>query len=160
MLPFLILLSVYLVSVLVFKWRHHSNLLFAGRLAMSTMLVFTATGHFLYPEGMAMMLPPVVPFKKELVLLTGILELAAAVGLLTEKYVVPTSRLLILFFILVLPANLYAAWRGVNYQEANFTGPGPAYLWFRIPLQLLFIGWVYYFGMAKRRKKPKLQNPV
>ena len=124
---------------------------------MSIMLVFTATGHFLYPEGMAMMLPPAVPFKKELVLFTGILELAAALGLLTGKYVVPTSRLLILFFILVLPANLYAAWQKVNYQTADFTGPGLAYLWFRVPLQLLFIGWVYYFGLAKRRKKPEPQ---
>ena len=32
-----------------------------------------------------------------------------------------------------------------NYKEANYTGPGPEHLWFRIPLQLFFIGWLYFF---------------
>ncbi len=160
MLPLLILLSLYLVSLLIGKWRDRPDALFAGLLAMSGMLLFTATGHFLYPEGMAMMLPPVIPFRKELVLLTGVLEVAAAVGLLVEKYTVRTAWGLIIFFVLVLPANLYAAWQRVNYQEADFTGPGLAYLWFRIPLQLLFIGWVYYFGIAKKRKNREQHHTI
>ncbi len=161
MLPLLILLSLYLVTLLVGKWRGRPNPLFAGLLAMSGMLLFTATGHFRYPEGMAMMLPPVIPFRNQLVLLTGLLEVAAAVALLVERYTVGTAWGLIVFFILVLPANLYAASQRVNYQEADFTGPGPAYLWFRVPLQVLLIGWVYYFGIAKKRKngQPPLTLP-
>ncbi len=160
MLPLLILLSLYLVSLLIGKWRDRPYALFAGLLAMSGMLLFTAMGHFLYPEGMSMMLPPVIPFRKELVLLTGLLEVAAAVALLVERYTVRVAWGLIVFFVLVLPANLYAAWQRVNYQEADFTGPGPAYLWFRVPLQVLFIGWVYYFGIAKKRKNPEEQRTI
>jgi uncharacterized membrane protein len=107
-----------------------------------------------------MMLPPVIPFRKELVLLIGILEVAAAVGLLVEKHTVRTAWGLIVFFVLVLPANLYAAWHRVDYREADFTGPGPAYLWFRIPLQMLFIGWVYYFGIAQKRKNRVEQHTI
>ena len=43
----------------------------------------------------------------------------------------------------VLPANLSAAARKVNYQTGTLDGPGRAYLWFRVPMQLLLIFWTY-----------------
>jgi uncharacterized membrane protein len=152
MLPLFILLSIYLVSILTGKWRGRPDTYFSGRLAMSGMLLFTTIGHFRYTAGMAMMLPALVPFRRELILFTGVFEIVAAIGLLSEKYVLRASWLLIVFLIMVLPANLYASWHHISYQRADFTGPGLKYLWFRIPLQLLFIGWVYYFGIAKKRK--------
>ncbi len=53
----------------------------SGSIAMSAMLLFTSMGHFLYAKGMSMMLPEFLPFKIELVYFTGILEIAAAIGL-------------------------------------------------------------------------------
>jgi uncharacterized membrane protein len=50
---------------------------------------------------------------------------------------------LILFFILVLPGNIKAAIHHIDYQKGTFDGYGPNYLWFRVPLQILFIGWTY-----------------
>jgi uncharacterized membrane protein len=47
----------------------------------------------------------------------------------------------------VLPANIYSA-----VKEVGLGGHGAAYLWFRIPLQLLFIGWAAHFTGALRRK--------
>ncbi|MEN6455397.1 MAG: hypothetical protein ABFD10_14165 [Prolixibacteraceae bacterium] len=110
---------------------------------MSAMLLFTAIGHFVFTTGMAMMLPDFVPYKTETVYLTGIIEIAAAIGLLIPRFRVITAWLLITFFLLVLPANIYAAVNRVNYQRAAIEGPGPAYLWFRVPLQLFFIIWTY-----------------
>ncbi|MGH2645000.1 MAG: hypothetical protein ACRDE2_13690, partial [Chitinophagaceae bacterium] len=54
-----------------------------------------------------------------------------------------TGWLLILFFILILPANISAATRHIDYQKPIAEGNGLAYLWFRIPLQILFIVWTY-----------------
>ncbi len=41
----------------------------------------------------------------------------------------------------------FAAARHIDYEKANFNGSGLNYLWFRVPLQILFIGWVWYFGI-------------
>jgi hypothetical protein len=46
-----------------------------------------------------------------------------------------------------LSANINAAIHKVDYEKATYEGPGISYLWFRIPLQLLFIAWVAYFGL-------------
>ncbi|MEP3388328.1 MAG: hypothetical protein ABJO02_09090 [Reichenbachiella sp.] len=123
----------------------HGNFTFAlsGRIAMSAMLLFTAIGHFVFTKGMAMMLPDFVPFRIELVYLTGILEIAAAIGLFIPKFRVVTAWLLVVFFILMLPANIYASIKHIDYQKGTFDGPGLTYLWFRIPLQILFIVWTY-----------------
>ena len=114
---------------------------------MSCMLLFTASGHFLFVEGMSMMLPDFVPFKKEVILITGFLEIGFAIGLLLNKTRWITSLLLIAFFISIMPSNIYAALKHLNIEKATFDGPGPEYLWLRIPLQLLFISWIYYFGI-------------
>jgi len=37
--------------------------------------------------------------------------------------------LLIAFFILLVPANIYAAVKRVDFQKANFEGAGLKYLW-------------------------------
>jgi uncharacterized membrane protein len=110
---------------------------------MSVMLVFTAIAHFAFTKGMAMILPDFIPYKTAIVYLTGIIELAAAIGLFIPRFRVMTAWLLIVFFILILPANIYAAINHINYQTGNPGGPGLTYLWFRIPLQILFIVWTY-----------------
>jgi hypothetical protein len=37
--------------------------------------------------------------------------------------------------------------RRVNYETGELDGPGLAYLWFRVPLQVFFVGWVGYFAL-------------
>lgn len=144
MKPLIVLLSAWTLTLIIYKFVHGTWLYArSGRIAMSVMLIFTALGHFLYPEGMAMMLPDFVPFKQAIIASTGILEIAAAVGILVPRWRWTTAWLLIGFFILILPANIYAAAHNIDYQTGSFEGPGLAYLWFRIPLQILFIVWTY-----------------
>src|SRR5690606_28528746 len=116
----------------------------SARIAMAAMLVTTAIAHVVFAEGMSMMLPDVIPYKTGLVYITGALEAMAAVGLLIPTYKRVTGWLLIVFFVLLLPANIYAAMNHVNLETAAFDGDGPSYLWYRIPLQVFFIAWVYF----------------
>lgn len=144
MKPLIVLLSVFAVSLLTTKIvRGNFELALSGRIAMSAMLAFTAIGHFAFTKGMAMMLPDFIPFKSETVYLTGIIEIAAAIGLFIPNFRMVTAWLLIAFFILILPANIYATIKHIDYQKGTFDGNGLIYLWFRIPLQFLFIIWVY-----------------
>lgn len=145
MKPLIILLSVFTLSLLATKiFRSKYEFALSGRIAMSAMLLFTAIGHFAFTKGMAMMLPGFIPYKTEIVYLTGIIEIVAAVGLLIPRFRIITAWLLIVFFFMILPANVYAAMNHVDYQKGTFDGTGPAYLWFRVPLQILFIGWTYF----------------
>ena len=144
MKPFIVLLSVFFVSILAMKmiWGSYGFAL-SGRMAMSVMLLFTAIAHFAFTKGMSQMLPSFIPYKTETVYLTGAIEIAAAIGLFIPGFRVITAWLLIAFFILILPANIYAAVKHIDYQKGGSDGNGLAYLWFRIPLQLLFIVWTY-----------------
>lgn len=144
MSPLGVLLGAFLVSLLLIELLTKAvNYPLSGRIAMAVMLVFTAIGHFAFTKGMTMMVPNFVPFKTEVIYLTGVVEIMAAVGLLIPRLRVWTGWALILFFILLLPGNIKAAVDHIDYQKGTFDGAGPAYLWFRIPLQLLFIVWTY-----------------
>lgn len=145
MKPLIVLLSVFVTSIFVTKlFRDNFEFALAGRIALSAMLAFTAVAHFVFTKGMAMMLPDFIPYKTETVYITGVIEIVAAVGLIIPSFRVITAWLLVAFFMLILPANIYAAIRLIDYQKGSFTGSGPVYLWFRIPLQILFILWTYF----------------
>ena len=144
MKPLIVLISVFAISTLAFKlFKGNYEFTTSGRIAMSVMLAFTAIAHFAFTKGMAMMLPAFIPFKTEVVYLTGIIEIIAAIGLFIPSVRVLTGWLLIVFFILILPTNIYAAINQVDYQKGTLDGNGLVYLWFRIPLQILYIVWVY-----------------
>ncbi|MDO5980134.1 hypothetical protein Q4Q47_14575 [Flavivirga sp. MEBiC05379] len=144
MKPLIILIIVSTISLFTIKIINGEyDFVLSARIAMSAMLLFTALGHFLFPSGLILMVPELIPFKKEMVYFTAIIEILGAVGLHITQLKVLTSWLLILFFILILPANIKAAINHLDYQKATYNGNGLMYLWFRIPLQILFIVWVY-----------------
>jgi uncharacterized membrane protein len=154
MAPLIVLLAVFIVSLItvrIVKKEYRTAL--AARIALSVMLVFTASGHFMYTEGMEMMIPSFIPFRRELVIFTAFIEIAAAIGLHIKKYRRLTAWLLILFFIAVLPANINAAIEGIDYTTGTYNGDDTSYLWFRVPLQLLFILWTYFSSI-----KLKIEN--
>ena len=145
MKPLVVLILTTIIATFATRFIHGSyDFPLSARIGMTAMLLFTAMGHFMFTDGMALMIPDFIPFKKEVVYLTAIIEICAAIGLLVPAFRVVTGWLLILFFLLILPANIKAAIEHLDYQKATFDGSGLAYLWFRVPLQLLFIAWVYF----------------
>ena len=93
---------------------------------------------------MSQMLPAWTPMRVPLIYFTGVFELVAAIAI----FIPPLSRLagvaLCIFLILILPSNIYAAFRRVDFGGHRM---GPNYLIVRVPLQLLLIGWVYWFAV-------------
>ncbi|MDQ1096515.1 MULTISPECIES: DoxX family protein [Chryseobacterium] len=146
MKPLFVLAGVFALSLIATRiLKHNFDYKLSGKVALAVMLLFTSAGHFLYAKGMAMMLPEAMPFRTGLVYLTGIIEMAAAIGIFVPALKPITGILLIVFFILILPANIFAAIRHLNYETGTFDGKGLSYLWFRIPFQLLLIVWTYFF---------------
>jgi uncharacterized membrane protein len=148
MKPLIILILAFLVSLLATKlFLGNIDIALAGRVAMSIMLLFTAIGHFAFVHGMTLMIPESIPFKREIVYFTAIDEIVASIGLMIPELQNLTGWLLIAYFIIILPANINAAKENVDFIKGNTDGKGPEYLWFRIPAQIFFIAWVYYFAI-------------
>jgi uncharacterized membrane protein len=151
MTPLIILFASFTAALLINKIGLKSKwtVSFMGRLALAIMLIFTGIAHFFKTELMIAMLPEMIPLKVYVVYLTGALEIAAAIGLLTSGLFRFTSILLIIFFISILPANIVGSIKQVGLGGME---NGVQYLYFRIPLQGLFILWAYFFGIHLNKK--------
>ena len=107
----------------------------ATRCALATMLVFTASAHFTKMKNdLVRMVPDWIPQPMALIYFTGVCEIAGAVGLVLPYLRQATGIALIVFFILVFPANVKAARTGVAVGSKR-----PTPLWLRTLMQMLFI---------------------
>lgn len=160
-MPEIILPIVFVISLFIIKiFKKEFRYTLAARIAMSAMLITTGIAHFVYTKGMTMMLPDFLPFPTEIIHTTGILEILGAIGILIPKFQRQTAWLLIYFFIAILPANIFSALKHVNMETATYDGEGLSYLWFRIPLQIFFIGWVYFSCLSPASKWQDQNNPL
>jgi uncharacterized membrane protein len=149
MKPLIVLIAVFVITLIVTKLFYGNyEIDLSGQIAMSAMLLFSAVGHFVFSKGMSMMVPSFIPYKTQVVYATGVIEVLAAIGLLVPEISKITAYLLIVFFILILPANIYAAIKNVDYQKGTYNGNGVTYLWFRVPLQIFFIVWTDLFAIT------------
>jgi uncharacterized membrane protein len=78
---------------------------------------------------------------------TGILEMAGAIGLLVPRFSRLAGTCLLLFLIAVFPANVYAA---ITRAPMGGHETGPVYLLVRGPFQLLLMWWTYRFAVTQR----------
>jgi uncharacterized membrane protein len=85
------------------------------------------------------MVPPALPRPDVIVLVTGIMELAAAAGLLLEATRFWAAWGLILLLIAMFPANVSAVRRGVGIRGRRATP-----LRIRAPMQALLILWAWW----------------
>ena len=160
MKPLFILIAVFIIGLLLKSLMSKNKISYKqlGRIAMSCMLLFTGTAHFFFTEGMSEMLPNLFPFRNEIVVLSGVFEIVAAIGLLSKKWFRLSGTLLVLFFILVFPANIFAALNGIDPLTGAADGPGAEYLFIRIPIQIFYILWVYFFTLFNHQKFFIMQN--
>ena len=135
------------------SWRE------AGRIALVIMFLFTGLSHFSsLKHDFAAMIPAPLPNDLWVIYLTGVFEIAGAVGLLIPR----TRRLagvcLVLLLVALFPANVNAI---VN--EIPLGGDTPTPLWLRAPMQLLYIGMVWWSSMKEGSREAgrlRAQKPV
>jgi uncharacterized membrane protein len=144
-----ILFAGFIVGLLATKiFQGDWNFLFSGNLGMTVFIIFVGFSHFKFQKGMAMMIPDFIPGKMFWVYATGLIEIAAGIGLMIPSIRELTAVLLIIFYVLVFIANINSAKKKINIFKADFTGPGMDYLYKqRIPMQIILIAWTWYFGI-------------
>ncbi len=89
------------------------------------------------------MMPGFLPYPLELVLLTGLCELAGAIGLLLPRWRRWAAMALALYFVCVFPANIKNALNGLSVDGLPSTR---WYYWLRPPFQLLILLWALCAG--------------
>jgi uncharacterized membrane protein len=109
---------------------------------MMTGMGFVGVGvlHFVAPGTYERIMPPYLPLHRELVYLSGALEILRGLGLLTERTRTAAGVGLILLLVAVLPANAQML------IDARATGKPSwwlALLWLRLPLQGVPAAWVW-----------------
>lgn len=126
-LLFLLLLLVGPYALLTLAGRRAGALRLSrparARVGLSLFFAFTALGHFVRTEGMAAMLPPSVPYRLELIYLTGVFELLGAVCVWVPRLRRLTGVCLIVLLFCVLPANVYAALARVGFGVTRLARP-------------------------------------
>lgn len=150
MAPFFVLVvsTIVLRGIGTLGVRRLSSWREAGLTAVAIMFLFAGSTHF---SGMkhdyAAMLPSPLSGNLWVIYLTGVLQIAGAAGLLFPR----TRRLagvgLALLLVVMFPGNVYAA-----LNEVPFRGEPPTPLWLRTPIQLFFLGMVWWTSI---RRSPK-----
>ena len=97
--------------------------------------------HFARVDSFAAIVPPLLPFPKVIVWVTGLMEIGFAVMILCPHFRARIGVLLSLFLLAVLPANIYMAMAGIPLGESVAS---PAALWFRVFLQFPLIGLIIW----------------
>jgi len=103
-------------------------------------LVFVLAGlnHFRSPRTYEAIMPPELPAHTELVLASGVAEIAGGLAVLHPRTRRAGGLWLIVTLVAVFPANLHMAVRADQYAKIP-----EALLWARLPLQAAFIGWAW-----------------
>ena len=127
----------------------------AAAVGLALLFSFTASGHFIQTDAMALMLPAWVPARVALVYLTGLLEIAIAVAFFVPRYRKMAGWVAMAVLVIFFPANIYAAIERVPMGGHAW---GPAYLLIRAPLQLAILWWVYRFTVRPAQPVVSLRD--
>lgn len=114
--------------------------------ALSVIFLFSGVNHFLNTDFYTGMMPAYLPAHRELVYLSGVLEVLGGVGLLFPFARARVGVGLVLLLVAVFPANLHMAMNPETFTEFS---AGALYL--RLPLQFVLMAWVFW---ATRQVEP------
>ena len=115
-----------------------------GALIVAALFLTSGVLHLVNPGAFLWLMPPWLPLKTELVVISGVMELAAAVGLIFKQRWAP--MLTVITLLAVWPANW---WFAIDSLSSN---PDIALIaWLRLPLQLPLLYWAWKAPVQERK---------
>ncbi len=122
-----------------------------ARRGLALALVIAGVSHFANSEPFVQHLPDWVPGREQLVYVTGAVEVLFGLALVRYSSAQRTvGRLLAIYLVAVLPANIYVAVADVDVAGQA----GGLFAWIRLPLQALFIYWALWSTTAPSPRQP------
>lgn len=109
-----------------------------SKFLLAIFMIVAGTMHFVNPEFFLKIMPPYLPFHKELVPLSGVCEILLGILLLIPKYSHVAAWGIMALLIAVFPANIYL------YQHQDILPASPIIHLLRLPLQGVFVLWAFW----------------
>jgi uncharacterized membrane protein len=119
-----------------------------SRWVLAAGFVFAGVMHFAITAQYVRIMPPWLPLHRELVLASGVCEMAGGIGLLVPRTRRAAGIGLVLLLAAVFPANVQML---LNARASGASALAQALLWARLPLQLALIAWVVAAAGLRRR---------
>lgn len=111
--------------------------------ALALVMVAIGVLHFVRPKPFVRIVPKYLPAPLALVYISGFFEILGGLGLLLPSTRSFAAWGLIALYATVFPANVYMLTDNVSLDPRK---PIPRWaLWLRLPFQLVFIAWAYWF---------------
>ncbi len=107
---------------------------------MGAVYMAAGAGHFVATRTYERLMPDYLPAHHELVLLSGVAEIAGGLGVLLPQTRRPAAWGLVLLLVAVFPANLWM----VQHPE-RFPGVPLWVMWLRLPLQVPLVWWAWRY---------------
>ena len=106
---------------------------------MGIFYIIVGIKHFQDPSWFVQIVPPILPYKYELVYISGFFEVLFGILLMIPKFQSIAAKGLMALLICVYPANIYLA-----QTNGVALGISPLIAWGRLPFQFVFIGLAYW----------------
>jgi uncharacterized membrane protein len=117
-----------------------------GALVVAALFLASGVLHLINPAAFVWLMPPWLPFQTELIVISGVMELAAALGLIFKQRWAPMLTFITL--LAVWPANW---WFAIDSLSSN---PDIALIaWLRLPLQIPLLYWAWKAPVQDRKTK-------
>ena len=111
------------------------------RWLLATFYMVAGCIHLLHPDAFLPIVPDWVPFSRAVVLVTGVCEIAGAVGLITTRFRRIAGVMLAVYAVCVFPANIKHALEGIHVPPVP---DGWGYHFLRLALQPVLVWWALY----------------
>tara|TARA_B000000532_G_scaffold197568_1_gene163814 strand:- start:1230 stop:1598 length:369 start_codon:yes stop_codon:yes gene_type:complete len=106
---------------------------------MGIFYIIVGIKHFQDPSWFVQIVPPILPYKYELVYISGFFEILLGILLMIPRFQSIAAKGLMALLICVYPANIYLA-----QTNGVALGISPLIAWGRLPFQFVFIGLAYW----------------
>lgn len=116
-----------------------SKAAFLPRFITGLAFVLSGVAHFAMPEFYLKIMPPYLPWHRQLVFISGVFEVLGGVALWLPRLKRGAVWGLVVLLVAVFPANLYHAQKR---KEFSGVGGSPVYHILRLPSQGAMIWWV------------------
>jgi uncharacterized membrane protein len=117
-----------------------------SKFVLAVFLIFAGLMHFVRPEFFLKIMPPYLPFPRELVLISGAFEIMLGASLWIPRLSRIAAWGVIALMLAVFPANIYL------FQHQEILPAPPFVHLLRLPMQAVFILWAYWHTRLDHEK--------
>ena len=110
----------------------------------AALFILAGANHFWHTTFYVNIMPPYLPWHRELVQISGVAEIVLGAMLLVPRWSIPAAWGLMALLVAIFPANVHMAVHAELYPSVP-----PLLLWLRLPLQGVLVAWAHRYTRSE-----------